>query len=190
MADHGGPRHQRAGSWRPRAPARAEAEAPGLLPPARSPRPPRVRVQAWLEEGETVPSIIDVWPTADWHEREAWDADGHRVRGPPEPGAHPHGRRLSKSPAPQGLPDRRRPVRFSEEALRPVAHAIWLTAPPPSPLMATRATQFEPQSTRGRGFRRRFRPCSMSLPTTCATGRRPPGQLRAEPPVRRTASSA
>ncbi|MBV8597987.1 MAG: NADH-quinone oxidoreductase subunit C, partial [Actinobacteria bacterium] len=40
------------------------------------PSPRRVRVQAWVDEGEPVPSVIEVWPTADWHEREAWDMLG------------------------------------------------------------------------------------------------------------------
>ena len=37
---------------------------------------PRVRLQVWCEDGESVPSVIRVWPTADWHEREAWDLMG------------------------------------------------------------------------------------------------------------------
>ena len=32
---------------------------------------PRVRVQVWLDDGEPVPSVVSVWPTADWFEREA-----------------------------------------------------------------------------------------------------------------------
>ena len=36
----------------------------------------RVRVQVWLDEGESVDTVIPVWPTADWHEREAWDMMG------------------------------------------------------------------------------------------------------------------
>jgi NADH:ubiquinone oxidoreductase subunit C len=37
---------------------------------------PRVRVQVWVDDGEPVPSVVSVWPTADWHEREAWDMMG------------------------------------------------------------------------------------------------------------------
>ena len=37
-----------------------------------------VRVQVWLDDGESVPSVIEVWPTADWHEREACDMMGIR----------------------------------------------------------------------------------------------------------------
>ena len=52
--------------------------------------------------------VVGVWPTADWHEREAWDMMGIRDRGPSEPEADPDGRRLGGPPAAQGLPDRRR----------------------------------------------------------------------------------
>ena len=37
---------------------------------------PRLRLQVWCDDGETVPSVIRVWPTADWHEREVWDLMG------------------------------------------------------------------------------------------------------------------
>ena len=42
----------------------------------------RVRLQVFVEDGESVPSVVPVWPTADWHEREQYDLmgivfDGH-----------------------------------------------------------------------------------------------------------------
>ena len=43
----------------------------------------RVRVQVWLDDDEPVQSVISVWPTADWHEREAWDMMGIRIEGHP-----------------------------------------------------------------------------------------------------------
>jgi hypothetical protein len=49
---------------------------------------PRVRVQVWLDEGEPVESVVPIWPTADWHEREAWDLMGIRIEG------HPNLRRI------------------------------------------------------------------------------------------------
>ena len=58
----------------------------------------RVRVQVWLDDGETVETVIPVWPTADWHEREAWDMfgvifDGHpaltRILMPDDWDGHP-----------------------------------------------------------------------------------------------------
>jgi len=47
-----------------------------------SERPRRVRLQTWVDEGEAVPTVVRVWPTADWHEREQFDLmgivfDGH-----------------------------------------------------------------------------------------------------------------
>ena len=45
----------------------------------------RVRLQAWVDDGESVPSLVSVWPTADWHEREAWDLMGIRFDGHPNP---------------------------------------------------------------------------------------------------------
>jgi hypothetical protein len=40
-------------------------------------------VQVWLDDGETVETVMPVWPTADWHEREAWDMVGIRFDGHP-----------------------------------------------------------------------------------------------------------
>lgn len=45
------------------------------------PGAPRLRVQVWVNEGETVPSAIPVYPTADWHEREAFDFFGIEFSG-------------------------------------------------------------------------------------------------------------
>jgi NADH-quinone oxidoreductase subunit C len=47
------------------------------------PGAPRVRVQVWVDDGERVPSVVGVWPTADWHEREAYDLMGIRIEGHP-----------------------------------------------------------------------------------------------------------
>jgi len=41
----------------------------------------RLRVQVWLDDGEAVETVIPVWPTADWHEREARDMFGIRFEG-------------------------------------------------------------------------------------------------------------
>jgi NADH:ubiquinone oxidoreductase subunit C len=45
----------------------------------------RVRVKVWLDDGESVETVIPVWPTADWHEREAWDMMGIAFDGHPNP---------------------------------------------------------------------------------------------------------
>ncbi len=74
---------------------------------------PRLRVQVWVEDGEPVPSVVSVWPTADWHEREAWDLMGIRIEG------HPNLRRILMEDDWEGHPLRKdypiggEPVRFS-----------------------------------------------------------------------------
>ena len=73
---------------------------------SRADEAPRLRLQVWCEDGESVPSVVSVWPTADWHEREAWDMLDP-LRRPPQPRPDPAGGRLGGPPAPQGLPARR-----------------------------------------------------------------------------------
>ncbi len=48
-----------------------------------SAEPERIRVQAWLDDGEEIESVVAVWPAADWFEREAWDMFGIVFRGHP-----------------------------------------------------------------------------------------------------------
>ena len=78
------------------------------------PGAPRLRLQVWVEDGEPVPSLVEVWPTADWHEREAWDMMGIRIDG------HPNLVRLLMDEDWDGHPLRKdyplggEPVRFSE----------------------------------------------------------------------------
>ncbi len=45
------------------------------------PGAPRVRVRVWVAEDESLESLVDVYPTADWHEREAWDFFGIEFTG-------------------------------------------------------------------------------------------------------------
>jgi NADH:ubiquinone oxidoreductase subunit C len=74
---------------------------------------PRLRVQVWCEEGEPVPSVVSVWPTADWHEREAFDLMGIQFTG------HPNLKRILMDEDWEGHPLRKdypvggEPVRFS-----------------------------------------------------------------------------
>jgi NADH-quinone oxidoreductase subunit C len=80
-----------------------------------SDRPRRVRLQLWVDDGENVPTVVPVWPTADWHEREAFDLMGITFAG------HPNLRRLLLDDDWEGHPLRKdypiggEPVRFSEE---------------------------------------------------------------------------
>jgi NADH-quinone oxidoreductase subunit C len=76
--------------------------------------PRRLRVQVWLDDDESVSSVIEVWPTADWHEREAWDMMGIQAEG------HPYLKRILMPDDWEGHPLRKdypiggEPVRFSE----------------------------------------------------------------------------
>jgi NADH:ubiquinone oxidoreductase subunit C len=77
--------------------------------------PARVRLQVWVDDGEAVPSVVSVWPTADWHEREAYDLMGIRIEG------HPNLTRILMDDDWEGHPLRKdypiggEPVRFSGE---------------------------------------------------------------------------
>jgi NADH:ubiquinone oxidoreductase subunit C len=77
--------------------------------------PARLRVQVWLDDGEAVPTVLPVWPAADWFEREAWDLMGIPFAG------HPNLVRLLMPEDWEGHPLRKdypiggEPVRFSDE---------------------------------------------------------------------------
>ena len=75
---------------------------------------PRLRLQVWCEDGDAVPSLVEVWPTADWLEREQYDLMGIVFEG------HPNLVRILMAEDWEGHPLRKdypiggEPVRFSE----------------------------------------------------------------------------
>ncbi len=77
--------------------------------------PVRVRLQVWLDEGEQAASVIEIWPCADWLERECFDMMGIVFAG------HPNLVRVLMPDDWEGHPLRKdypvggEPVRFSEE---------------------------------------------------------------------------
>ncbi len=44
----------------------------------------RIRVKTMIADGETVPSSVSIWPTANWLEREVFDMFGIRFDGHPD----------------------------------------------------------------------------------------------------------
>ena len=75
--------------------------------------PARLRLKAWLDDGEEIDSVLPVWPAADWYEREAYDMYGIVFRG------HPNLVRILMPDEWEGFPLRKdyplggEPVRFS-----------------------------------------------------------------------------
>lgn len=88
----------------------------------------RVRVKVTTDEETTVPSVVGVFPSANWCEREAWDMYGIMFDG------HPDLRRLLSDYGFQGHPLRKDfpltgyvEVRYSEEEKRVVYEPVKLT---------------------------------------------------------------
>jgi len=48
------------------------------------PRNERMRVKTMIADGETFPSSVSIWPTANWLEREVYDMFGIRFDGHPD----------------------------------------------------------------------------------------------------------
>ncbi len=82
---------------------------------ALGPSPRRLRLQVWADEGEPVASVVPIWPSADWFEREAWDLMGIAIDD------HPNLVRIIMDEDWEGHPLRKdyptggEPVRFSED---------------------------------------------------------------------------
>jgi NADH:ubiquinone oxidoreductase subunit C len=75
----------------------------------------RLRIQTWLDDGEELATLIPVYPSADYHEREAWDMMGVRFAG------HPNLVRILLPDYWEGHPHRKdspvggEPVQFSDD---------------------------------------------------------------------------
>jgi NADH-quinone oxidoreductase subunit C len=75
--------------------------------------PERVRVQAFLDDGEPIATVVPIWPAADWFERETFDMLGIVFEG------HPNLVRILMTDDWEGHPLRKdypiggEPVRFS-----------------------------------------------------------------------------
>jgi NADH-quinone oxidoreductase subunit C len=48
------------------------------------PKNERIRVKTMIADGETVPTVVSIWPTANWLEREVFDMFGIRFDGHPD----------------------------------------------------------------------------------------------------------
>lgn len=88
----------------------------------------RLRVKVMTDEDTPVPSVVEVYPAANWYEREAWDMYGIMFDG------HPDLRRLLTDYGFQGFPLRKDfpltgyvEVRYSEEERRVVYEPVKLT---------------------------------------------------------------
>lgn len=44
----------------------------------------RIRICVYVERDETIPSVVDIWPGADWYERELFDLFGVKFDAHPE----------------------------------------------------------------------------------------------------------
>ncbi len=89
----------------------------------------RIRIKCRLGDPPVVPSVVSVWRTANWHEREAWDMYGIRFEG------HPDLRRIYMWEGFEGFPQRKDfPLRGYKDELNPFGAE---GKPPTRPDLAT-----------------------------------------------------
>ena len=77
--------------------------------------PVRLRLQTWLDEGEQVSSVVELWPAADWLEREVYDLMGIVFDGHPNPVRVLMPEDWEGHPLRKDYPIGGEPVRFSGE---------------------------------------------------------------------------
>ncbi|MBK1831484.1 NADH-quinone oxidoreductase subunit C [Verrucomicrobiaceae bacterium R5-34] len=91
-----------------------------------------LRVKVAIDEGVEVPTVSDIWATADWHEREIYDMMGIRFSGHPDLRRilmwegypfHPLRKEFPLAGKPSEMPD----VAFTGEA--PLAGGPFVTSP-------------------------------------------------------------
>jgi len=78
--------------------------------------PVRLRLQTWLDDGEQVATVVEIWPAADWLEREVYDLMGIVFAGHPNPVRVLMPEDWEGHPLRKDYPVGGEPVRFSEEA--------------------------------------------------------------------------
>ena len=77
--------------------------------------PVRLRLQTWLDDGEQVASVVEIWPAADWLEREVNDLMGIVFEGHPNPVRVLMPEDWEGHPLRKDYPVGGEPVRFSGE---------------------------------------------------------------------------
>ena len=64
----------------------------------------RLRIKCEVDDATPVPSVVELYPVANWYEREAYDMCGILFSGTPGPASPPDRPTVSGFPAAQGFP--------------------------------------------------------------------------------------
>ena len=80
----------------------------------------RIRVEVTAPDSDPhIPSLVSVYPTLDWHERETYDMFGRDLRRPPRPDPGPDARRLAGPPQRKDYPLGGIPVEYKGGSIPP-----------------------------------------------------------------------